>query len=183
MVFLQCGFVLVPVGLWFFLFLLSSLWWRSLKGLCKLPGVMDWWWGKNGSWMGSDLCSKALIHLSADGWCSFFTWGSPALGSICSMVNVTLQKGWCQRGPSQTAVASPLIPVVRPCQPMSPKKTPSLAGRFCSVSYGVAAPFLWILVHARFCLCPPRLESQFSPVLWKKSYNQTPMTFKVRFPG
>ena len=59
---------------------------------------------------------------------------------------------------------------------------PSLAGSFGSVSCGVTAPFLWLLVHATFCLCPPRLESLFSPVL-RKSYNQIPLAFKVRFPG
>ena len=37
-------------------------------------------------------------------------------------------------------------------------------------------------MHTRFCLCPPRLESLFPPVPWK-SYNQTPLAFKVRFPG
>ena len=59
---------------------------------------------------------------------------------------------------------------------------PTLAGRFGSVFCGVTAPFLWVLVYARFCLCTPRLESLFSPVLWK-SYNKIPLAFKVRFPG
>ncbi|CAM9671314.1 unnamed protein product [Rangifer tarandus platyrhynchus] len=59
---------------------------------------------------------------------------------------------------------------------------PILAGSFGSVSCGVAAPFLWVLVCTRFCLCPPRLESLFPPVLWK-SCNQIPLAFKVRFPG
>ena len=40
---------------------------------------------------------------------------------------------------------------------------PILAGSFGSVSAGVAAPFLWVLVCTRFCLCPPRLESLFPP--------------------
>ena len=44
-------------------------------------------------------------------------------------------------------------------------------GSFGSVSYGVTAPFLLVLVGAMFCLCPPRLESLFPLVLWK-SYNQ-----------
>ena len=57
---------------------------------------------------------------------------------------------------------------------------PTLAGSFGSVSCVVIAPFLWILVHPRFCLCPPRWESLFPPVLWK-SYSQTPLAFKVRF--
>ena len=59
---------------------------------------------------------------------------------------------------------------------------PTLAGSFSSVSCGVTFPFPWVLVHARFCLCPPRLESLFPPVLWK-FYNQIPLAFKVRFPG
>ena len=59
---------------------------------------------------------------------------------------------------------------------------PSLAGSFCTVSYGVTAPFLWGLVHARFCLCLCNLKSLFPPVLWK-SCNQIPLGFKVRFPG
>ena len=58
----------------------------------------------------------------------------------------------------------------------------TLVGSFGSVSCGVTAPFLWVLVYARFCVCTRRLESLFSPVLWK-SYNQIPLAFKVRFPG
>ena len=36
-------------------------------------------------------------------------------------------------------------------------------------------------MHAKFCLCPPRLESLFPLVFWK-SYHQIPLAFKVRFP-
>ena len=35
-------------------------------------------------------------------------------------------------------------------------------------------------MHSRFGLCPPRLESLFSAVLWKPC-NQIPLAFKVRF--
>ena len=52
----------------------------------------------------------------------------------------------------------------------------------CSVSYGITTLFHWVLVCTRFCLSPPRVESQFSPVLWK-SCNQIPLVFKVKFPG
>ena len=55
-------------------------------------------------------------------------------------------------------------------------------GSCASVSCGVTAPFLWVLVHVNFCLCPPWLESLFPPVL-QKSYNWIPLAFKVRFPG
>ena len=33
----------------------------------------------------------------------------------------------------------------------------TLTGKFGSVSCGVTAPFSWVLVHTRFCLCPPRV--------------------------
>ena len=59
---------------------------------------------------------------------------------------------------------------------------PTLVCRSGSVSYGVTAPFLWVLVPTRFCLCPPRLECLVPPVLWK-SCNQIPLAFKVRFHG
>ena len=59
---------------------------------------------------------------------------------------------------------------------------PTLAGSFGSVPFGVTAPFPCVLVHARFCLCPLRLESLFPRVLCK-SYSQIPLASKVRFHG
>ena len=56
----------------------------------------------------------------------------------------------------------------------------TLMGKSGSVSCGVTAPFSWVLVHTRFCLCPPRVS--VSPVLWKFC-NQIPLVFKVKFPG
>ena len=41
----------------------------------------------------------------------------------------------------------------------------TLTGKSGSVSCGVTAPFSWVLVGMRFCLCPS--ESLFSPVLCK----------------
>ena len=40
----------------------------------------------------------------------------------------------------------------------------TLLGKSASVSCGVTAPFSWVLVHTRFCLCPPRV---YFPVLCK----------------
>ena len=59
---------------------------------------------------------------------------------------------------------------------------PTLAGSFGSVTCWVTAAFLWVLVPARFCLCPSRLESLFPSVLWK-SCKQIPLAFKARFHG
>ena len=33
----------------------------------------------------------------------------------------------------------------------------TLTGKSGSVSFGVTAPFSWVLVHTSFCLCPPRV--------------------------
>ena len=33
----------------------------------------------------------------------------------------------------------------------------TLTGKFDSVSCGNTAPFSWLLVHARFCLCSPKV--------------------------
>ena len=40
----------------------------------------------------------------------------------------------------------------------------TLTGKSGSVSYGVTAPFSWVLVHTKFCLCRPRV---YFPVLCK----------------
>ena len=40
--------VLAAAGLWFFLLLLSALWWMRLRGTYKLPDGRDWWWEKLG---------------------------------------------------------------------------------------------------------------------------------------
>ena len=40
----------------------------------------------------------------------------------------------------------------------------TLIGKSGSVSCGVTAPFSWVLMHTRFCLCPPRV---YSPVMCK----------------
>ena len=82
---------------------------------------------------------------------------------------------WCLRvysritgdlpgGPSRTAAPSDSVPAVSSCQPpASTGDPPTLAGGFGSLSCGVTAPLLWVLVYVRFCLCPPRLESLFPP--------------------
>ena len=65
-------------------------------------------------------------------------------------------------------------------QPMTSLETPGHSQAGLTQSRGVPAPFSWVQVHTRFCLCPPRVS--VSPVLWK-FWNQIPLAFKVRFPG
>ena len=55
----------------------------------------------------------------------------------------------------------------------------TLRVKYGSVSCGVTAPFSWVLVNTRFCLCPPRVCFS-SPV---EFCNQIPLAFKVKFFG
>ena len=66
----------------------------------------------------------------------------------------------------------PVPPSLRwaPAHPHLHRGPPTLAGGFDSVSCGITAPFLWVLVSIKFCLCLPRLEFRFpqcygSPVI------------------
>ena len=116
------------------------------------------------------LLSKVLTQLSADGWGSTPSlvvvwpevtqpWG---LG-LCGRLMVNFKRIYAKGDLSVPHYHGPIH--------ASREGPPTLAGRFGSVSYRVTAPLFWVLVHAKFCLCPPRLESLFLPVLWK-SYNQ-----------
>ena len=84
---------------------------------------------------------------------ALFSLGQPSPG-VCRLfgkVNGYLQEGLHQRGPSRTAVASaPSLGMPLPSH-TSTGDPPTLVGGFGSVSYGVPAPFLWVLVHARLC--------------------------------
>ena len=112
------------------------------------------------------------------------TWGH--LGSASPMVVLMeTSKRVATKRDLSTAAASAPVPVVSPCgstTPHLPQETLQHEQVVWIVSCGVTAPFLWGLVCANFCLCPPRLESLFPQVLWK-SYNQIPLAFKIRFPG
>ena len=62
--------------------------------------------------------------------------------------------------------------------PTSAGDAPKLAGTSGSISHGVTAPSPWVLMCTLLCVCPPRVESLFPPVL-SKSCNQIPLAFKV----
>ena len=56
-------------------------------------------------------------------------------------------------------------PCSRPPPTMAPLETPGRARASVRQSLvGVSAPYSWVLVHTRFCLCPPRV---YFPVLCK----------------
>ena len=58
---------------------------------------------------------------------------------------------------AHTATLSAPDPAACHFQPMPPPGTPGHSQASLAVSCGVTAPFPWVLVHARFCLCPPRV--------------------------
>ena len=89
------------------------------------------------------------------------TWGH--LGSASPMVVLMeTSKRVATKRDLSTAAASAPVPVVSPCgstTPHLPQETLQHEQVVWIVSCGVTAPFLWGLVCANFCLCPPRLES------------------------
>ena len=87
-------FLLAAVGLWFLL-LLSVLWWRRLKGLCKLPDGKDW---QCKTWVLLWLGGPCSVKFFSD-YCwwvglwilpgRFLSSGDLALGSTGSIVGLT----------------------------------------------------------------------------------------------
>ena len=179
-------------------FLFQLLWFCASCFFC-LPSdgsglrlVWASWWeglvvGKTGSCSGGQalalscnprICWWVGFH-SLPGSC--LAWDNPALFTG-SMVGRT-PRGFTPRGPflawccwSPQPCGEPLLTHA------STEDPPTLAGSFGSVPFGVTAPFPCVLVHARFCSCPLRLQSLFPPVLCK-SYSQIPLASKVRFHG
>ena len=143
-------------------FSLSALWWRRIRGVWKLPDGRDWQRGKLGLvWMGGAILSKSLIQFSIDGQgCvpSLLFDLRPNYGGGNEDNGDLLQKVPCTHCCTQCPW---------PCSRPPPTHTSArdswtLTGKSESVSCGVTAPFSWVLVHTRFCLCPPRV---CSPVL------------------
>ena len=117
---------------------------------------------------------------------ALFSLGQPSPG-VCGLygrVNCELQEGLHQGGsaglPPGLLLPGPPSLWWTPASHTSTRDPPT--GSFDSVSCGGSAPFLWVLVCTRFCLCPPRLESLFPPGLWR-SCNPILLAFRVRFPG
>ena len=62
-----------------------------------------------------------------------------------------------KRSHAHTAALSAPNPAAGHRRLTPPPDSWTLPGKSGSVSCGVSAPFSWILVHTRFCLCPPRV--------------------------
>ena len=81
--------------------------------------------------------------------------------------------------PPRTAAVSAPDPVPGHCQPTPPLETPkTLIDKSGSVSFGVTAPFFWVLEHIREVFSFQ--EAVF--LVLCKFWNQILLTFKVIFP-
>ena len=67
--------------------------------------------------------------------------------------NDLLQKGPCRHCYTQCPQPCSRPPLTH----ASARDSWTLTGKSGSVSCGVTAPFSWVLVHTRLCLCPPRI--------------------------
>ena len=103
----------------------------------------------------------------------------PSLRSVGSMVGLMVNS---KRLYAKGDLPVPPVPVATLLTHASAGGPPALACSFGSVSCGVIAHLLWVILHAKFCLCPPKLESLLTSVLWK-AYNQISLGLKARFPG
>ena len=143
--------------LWFFFFfILLALWWIRIRSFWKLPDGRDWLRGKLGLvLMGGAMLSNSLIQFAVDGWgCvpSLFFDLRPNYGSNEDNGDLL------QKVPCRHCYAKCPQPCIRPLLThASAGDSWTLTGKSGSVSFGVTAPFSWVLVHIRFCLCPPRV--------------------------
>ena len=113
--------------------------------------------------MGRAMLSKSLMQFSVDG-CScvpspLFTGAKLSGGNEDN--GDLLQKVPCTHCYTQCPQPCNRPPPIH----ASARDSWTLTGKSGSVSCGVTAPFSWVLVGTRFCLCPS--ESLFSPVLCK----------------
>ena len=126
--------------------------------------------------MGGTRLSKSLTQFSVDGWgCVPSLWFGlrPNYGKGNGSNGNLLQNDLWHMAPRTVLFSAP-DPTAGPAG-----ESWTLTGKYGSVSCGVTAPFSWVLVNTRFCLCPPRVCFS-SPV---EFCNQIPLAFKVKFFG
>ena len=124
--------------------LMEASWWERLRG--KLDLVL----------MGRVMLSKPLIQFSVEGpGCvpSLLLDLRPNYGGVNEDNGNFLQMVPCKQCYTQCP---------QPCsRPLlthtSTRESWTLTSKSRSVSCGVPAPFSWVLVCTRFCLCPPRV--------------------------
>ena len=113
-------------------------------------------------WVG--LCSLLV---------SCLVWGDSAWGLWALSGSWWPPRGFMSRGTFQDCCCQHPVPVVSHCLPVPPQETlPHQLAVSVQSPVWFGSVFFCMLLCTGFCLCPPRLESLLSPVLWK-SYNQT----------
>ena len=146
-------------------------------------------WRSGSCFCGRALLTKASVQLSTDGWgCTpsllvvwpevTRPWGD---WGLCGRVNDELPSGFMLRGR--------VLPCHSCCEPLPTHAFSgvfaALAGGFGSVSCGVTAPFLWVLLHSRFCILQDwsLWLPQSCGSLFFFFFYQIPLALKIRFPG
>ena len=93
---------------------------------------------------------------------SCLTCGNPVLEYKGSMVGLLVSS---RRTYANTRLPGPPCPHSRPLPAhISTEDPQTLTGRSGSVSSEVRAPFPWVVVHTKVCVCPPRVSVSPSPV-------------------
>ena len=142
-------------------FILSSLLWIRIRGLSKLPDGRDWLWRKLGLvLMGRAMLSKSLIQFSVDGpdcVSSLLFDLRPNYGGGNEDNGDLLQKAPCTHWHTQCPWPCSMPPVAH----ASTRDSWTVTRKSGPVSSGVTAPFFWVLVHTRFCLCPSSVSGGY----------------------
>ena len=93
---------------------------------------------------------RSLIHFSVDGWSCvpslLFTWDQTMV-EIMKIMATSFKRS--HAGTATLSAPNPAAGLHW--------RLLDIPGKSGSVSCGVTAPFSWVLVHTRFCLCPPRV--------------------------
>ena len=143
-------------------------------------------------WAGLNRLSQSLIQFSVDGWdCvpSLLFDLRPNYGGGNEDNGDLLQKVPCMHCYTQCPQPCSRPPLTH----ASTRDSWTLTGKSGSVSCGVTAPFSWVLVHTRFCVCPSALfpQSRVSPggsmvglmAIFSKSVYATPRSAALRAPA
>ena len=143
LVFCDCGFHSVCLLMDKDKRLMEASWWERLT-VQETRSCSNRW----------AMLSKSLIQFSVD--------GRGCVPSLLFDLRPNYSGGnedngdLLQKVPCRHCCTQCLWPCSRPPPTYaSPKDSWTLTGKSGSVSYGVTALFSWILVHTRFCLCPP----------------------------
>lgn len=99
---------------------------------------------------------------------SCLAWDNSVLEptELYDTANSNLWGDLCQHTPPRTAAGGALSPQQVTANP-SPQDTSNIHASSLS-PVGSQLLFPWsVLVHPKFCLCSPRVDSLFPPVLWK----------------